>query len=103
MASIHPKNLQVIGDYLAILWSDDSESFIPIERLRAFSPSADNMGEKDLLGKQFGGDGPKEFPGVTLVSWQPVGSYATLFSFSDGHRTGIYSHDYLYQIGQKFS
>jgi len=30
---------------------------------------------------------------------EPVGSYAIQPTFSDGHATGIYSWDYLYQLG----
>jgi DUF971 family protein len=94
-----PEDIQCIGDFLAVRWSDGVEDFIPMERLRALSPSADNMGEKDLLGRQYGGDGPKEFPGVRVTAWQAVGGYALAFAFSDGHRTGIYSHEYLRSIG----
>jgi DUF971 family protein len=100
-ASPTPADLQLIGDFVAIRWSDGIEDFLPMERLRAWSPSADNMGEKDLLGRQYGGDGPKEFPGVRVVSWQPVGGYAIVFAFSDGHRTGIFSFAYLREIGER--
>lgn len=96
-----PGDIQIIGDFLAIRWSDGIEDYFPMERLRALSPSADNMGEKDLLGRQFGGDGPKEFPGVRITAWQPVGGYALALAFSDGHRTGIYAFAYLREIGAK--
>jgi len=97
---LQPTDIQAIGDEIAIKWSDDSEDFFPMERLRAFSPSAENMGEQDLLGRTYGGDSRKEFPGVRVTGWQAIGGYAVQFTFSDGHRTGLYSHDYLKQLAK---
>ena len=54
--------------------------------------------ERDILGNRYGGDGPKLFPGVTITGWERVGNYALRFDFSDGHRTGLYSYDYLRQL-----
>ena len=31
----------------------------------------------------------------SFSSWEQVGNYALRFDFSDGHRTGLYSFDYL--------
>jgi DUF971 family protein len=36
---------------------------------------------------------------VEITAVEPVGSYAIQPTFSDGHDTGIYSWDYLYDIG----
>ncbi|HEX2101043.1 MAG TPA: DUF971 domain-containing protein, partial [Candidatus Synoicihabitans sp.] len=83
-----PANIALIGQEVAIVWSDGVESYLPMERLRAASPSAENQGERDILGNQYGGDGPKAFPGVTVLGWEQVGNYAIRFDFSDGHRTG---------------
>ena len=94
-----PQTIQAIGDEIAILWADGSESYYPMEHLRKFSPSAENVGERDLMGQLIGGgQGPKEFPGVTVVGWELVGGYAVQFRFSDGHNTGIYSYKYLKEI-----
>ena len=95
-----PENVQVVGDVLAIKWSDGSEDFYPMDRLRAASPSAETIGERDLTGQVHGGSGRTEYPGVTVTGWQVIGGYALLFSFSDGHRTGIYSYDYLKALGR---
>ena len=46
---ISPKNIQAIGDEIAILWDDGEESFYKMENLRAESPSAENKGESDLM------------------------------------------------------
>ena len=97
---MQPSDIQMIGDEIAIKWSDDTEDYFPMERLRAYSPSAENMGEQDLLGNTYGGDHRKSFPGVRVTGWQQVGGYALAFTFSDGHRTGIFSYGYLKEISR---
>ncbi|MEM7698647.1 MAG: DUF971 domain-containing protein [Verrucomicrobiota bacterium] len=93
-------DIQAVGDQIAIRWSDDREDFFPMDRLRALSPSAETQGETDLLGNPISGDQKGvDFTGVTINSWQLVGGYAILFHFSDGHKTGLYSYEYLRTIG----
>ena len=96
-----PANVQVIGNEVAILWDDGVESYFNFEKLRAASPSAANQGERDILGNQYGGDGPKLFTGVQVVGWEKVGNYALRFDFSDGHNSGLYSFDYLRELGKR--
>jgi DUF971 family protein len=93
-----PTNIQIIGREVAIAWSDGAETYHGFEALRAASPSAANLGERDILGNQYGGNGPKTFPGVEVLGWEIVGNYALRFMFSDGHGTGLYSYDYLRKI-----
>jgi DUF971 family protein len=93
-----PKDIQLIGQELAIVWEDGSESFFPAEFLRKHSPSAQNIGEKDIFGNQYGGSGPKEFPGVTIQGWEFQGNYAIRPIFSDGHGSGLYSWEYLKKL-----
>jgi DUF971 family protein len=93
-----PRDLQIIGDFVALTWEDGHEQCLRAELLRELSPSAENMGEVDILGQRWGGDGPRRFPGVTVTGMSRVGNYAVSFEFSDGHRTGIYSWDYLRAI-----
>jgi DUF971 family protein len=93
-----PTNVQLIGNEVAIAWSDGGETYYPFEQLRAASPSAANQGERDILGNQYGGDGPKKFPGVRVLGWERVGNYALRFDFSDGHNSGLYSFEYLRKI-----
>ena len=90
-----PKNIQLIGPELAIVWEDDSESYFSSEFLRRHSPSAENIGEKDIFGNIYGGTDKKIFPGVTIQSWDFLGNYAIRPIFSDGHSSGIYSWEYL--------
>lgn len=93
-----PTNVQLIGAEVAIAWSDGVETYLGAERLRAASPSAETQGERDILGQQYGGQGPRAFPGVRVLGWEQVGNYAIRFEFSDGHRTGLYSFVYLRRL-----
>ena len=93
-----PTQVQIVGTEVAIAWSDGTESYYSGPALRAASPSAETQGERDILGQKYGGDGPREFPGVQVVGWDRIGNYALRFDFSDGHRTGLYSYDYLRKL-----
>lgn len=92
---VPPEDIQLVGDEIAIRWSDGVEQFISSETLRAGSPSAENQGEPDILGRIHGGQPGRKFPGVTVVDWEFVGNYAVRFRFSDNHSSGIYSYRYL--------
>ncbi|MCB1061417.1 MAG: DUF971 domain-containing protein [Verrucomicrobiae bacterium] len=98
---VKPENIQFIGNEVAILWADGVEDYIQMDKLRALSPSAETAGERDLLGNLIGGGEPgRDFSGVTVTGFASIGGYAIQFNFSDGHRTGIYSFDYLRKIGE---
>jgi DUF971 family protein len=75
---------------------DDGEMFeIPFELLRVESPSAENKGH--------GGNVPSPVTGkanVNVVSADAVGRYAVRITFDDGHDTGLYSWDLLYDLGR---
>jgi DUF971 family protein len=74
---------------------DDGRSFrLPYEYLRVFSPSAEVRGHGP--GQEVLQVGKRE---IEVRQVEPVGSYAIQPTFSDGHATGIYSWDYLYQLG----
>jgi len=96
-----PTNVQIIGHEVAIAWSDGTETYHESEKLRAASPSAANIGERDILGNQYGGGGAKRFPGVVVTGFERVGNYALRFDFSDGHNTGLYSFDYLRELAAR--
>jgi DUF971 family protein len=74
---------------------DDGRSFrLPYEYLRVFSPSAEVRGHGP--GQEVLQVGKRE---IEIRHVEPVGSYAIQPTFSDGHATGIYSWEYLYQLG----
>ncbi|MGC6455647.1 MAG: gamma-butyrobetaine hydroxylase-like domain-containing protein [Coraliomargaritaceae bacterium] len=93
--SLQPEKIQIIGGELCIRWPDGTESYFTAEHLRRHSPSAENIGEKDIFGQQYGGQGPKDFPNIRLIGCESVGNYALRPAFSDGHNSGIYSWEYL--------
>jgi len=74
---------------------DDGASFsLPAEYLRVHSPSAEVRGHgpgQEVL--QVG----KENIGMRTI--EPIGQYAIKIVFDDGHDTGLYSWDYLYELG----
>jgi DUF971 family protein len=80
---------------LEIEFNDGALFELPYELLRVQSPSAEVRGhgpgqEVLQVGKRM----------VGLNSLDPVGNYAVQPHFSDGHNTGIYSWDYLYELGR---
>lgn len=91
-----PSNIQLIGQEVAIAWNDGEESYFTFAQLRAASPSAENQGERDILGVRHGGvTGPCDYSNVSVQGWEIMGNYAIRFDFSDGHRSGLYAYDYL--------
>ncbi len=74
---------------------DSGEAFsLPAEFLRVHSPSAEVQGHGPGERKILGGK-----RGVIITAIEPTGHYAVRLTFSDGHSTGIYSWQYLHQIG----
>lgn len=74
---------------------DNGSSFrLPYEFLRVYSPSAEVRGHGP--GQETLQTGKKD---VEIVDLQPMGHYAVKLIFSDGHDTGIYSWDLLYNMG----
>jgi DUF971 family protein len=79
---------------LELSYSDQSHFRLSCEYLRAYSPSAEVRGHGP--GQEILQVGKKD---VAIVAIDPVGNYAVKLRFSDGHDTGIYSWDYLYDLG----
>lgn len=79
---------------LEISFSDGMRFELPYEFLRVYSPSAEVRGHGP--GQEVLQTGKKE---IEILELEPVGTYAVQPKFSDGHATGIYSWDYLYEIG----
>ena len=80
---------------LEISFSDGRTFRLPYEFLRVHSPSAEVRGHGP--GQEVLQTGKRD---VEIRSIEPVGSYAIQPAFSDGHGTGIYSWDYLYELGE---
>jgi DUF971 family protein len=79
---------------LEIAFENGNTYRIPFELMRVYSPSAEVQGHgpgQEVL--QTG----KRHVGITAL--EPVGHYGVQPSFSDGHNSGIFSWDYLYNLG----
>lgn len=79
---------------LEIRFEDGAHFELPCEYLRVYSPSAEVRGHgpgQEVL--QTG----KEGVGITAI--RPVGNYGICPHFSDGHDTGIYTWETLYNLG----
>lgn len=89
------KNAALIGDELAVAWTDGAEAYFPLEALRRACPCAVCQGEPD-------GFRPAEKPVIVyrpesfvMRSYSIVGNYGLQPIWGDGHQTGIFSFDYL--------
>ena len=83
---------------LEIAFNDGARFELPFEYLRVYSPSAEVRGhgpgqEVLQVGKKF----------VDIERIEPVGQYAVVLEFSDKHNSGIYSWDYLYDLGANYA
>jgi len=82
---------------LEIKFDNGTECMLSCEFLRVYSPSAEVKGHgpgQEVL--QIG----KEDVNITAI--EPVGNYAIKLVFSDGHDTGLYSWDYLYNLARDY-
>jgi DUF971 family protein len=78
---------------LELRYADGRAFRIPFELLRVYSPSAEVRGHGP--GQETPQTGKRE---VTVVALEPVGNYALQPTFSDGHNSGLYSWDHLYDL-----
>lgn len=96
--SAHPTEIKLRQQsrLLEISFGDDICYQLPYEFLRVYSPSAEVRGHSaDQAVLQTG----KKNVGVREVL--PVGSYAIKIVFDDGHDSGLYTWDYLFDLGQR--
>lgn len=80
---------------LELAFDDGSRYKLPFEFLRVFSPSAEVRGHGP--GQEVLQTGKLD---VMLTGVEPVGSYAIKLTFDDGHDTGLYTWDYLAELGK---
>ncbi len=96
---MQPKDIQQIGNELAIKWPDGDESFVPLEKLRRHCPCAGCKGETDIMGNLYKNpEQPLTPAAFQLVRIIGVGGYGLQPVWADGHATGIYTFDHLRQI-----
>lgn len=82
---------------LEVAFDDGSRHRLPCEYLRVESPSAEVQGH---------GPGQRVLvPGkrhVNISAIEPVGNYAVLLHFDDGHASGIFSWNTLRELGEQY-
>ena len=83
------------GKILRITWTDGHESEFAAHDLRGRCPCA--MCVDEMSGQRRAGASDVS-PTVEMLEVDLVGNYAVHVNWSDGHRTGIYSFDYLRRI-----
>lgn len=80
---------------LELIYADGERYRLSAELLRVYSPSAEVRGHSPeqavlQMGKKF----------VGLLDIAPVGNYALKLHFDDGHDSGLYSYEYLYELAR---
>ena len=82
---------------LEIKFDNNTECMLSCEFLRVYSPSAEVKGH---------GPGQEvlqlDKENVNILAIEPIGNYAIKLVFSDGHDTGLYSWDYLYDLARDY-
>jgi DUF971 family protein len=93
-----PTELRLSSDkgHLTVAFDSDEQFVLPAEYLRVESPSAEVQGhgaaQKQIVtGKEH----------VHIQALEPVGNYAVRIRFDDGHDTGLFSWDYLHELGRE--
>jgi DUF971 family protein len=97
MTNPWPTELRLRKDRKALSVAfDTGESFdLAAEYLRVRSPSAEVQGHSPSERRTVGGKQQ-----VELLELHPIGNYAVRLVFDDMHSTGIYSWDYLLELGR---
>ena len=82
---------------LEVAFDDGSRFRLPCEYLRVESPSAEvqghGPGQKVLVA------GKRD---VNIAAIEPIGNYAVLLRFDDGHDSGLFSWSYLHELGVEY-
>jgi DUF971 family protein len=78
---------------LELGYADSSNYRLPFEYLRVFSPSAEVRGHGP--GQEVLQTGKRN---VSILNIEPVGHYAIKPTFTDGHDSGLFSWEYLYEL-----
>ena len=90
--------LHKVSNVLEISFDNGSVFTLPAEYLRVYTQSAEAVGHGP--GQNVLQTGKEK---VTITAIKPIGNYAICPVFSDGHDTGIYTWDFLYQLGAEYS
>ncbi len=90
-------NLHKVSRILELSFEDGASYRLPAEYLRVYSPSAEVQGHGP--GQEVLQVGKED---VAIDNIEPIGHYAIKLFFDDNHDSGIYSWDYLYELGKTY-
>lgn len=88
-------NLSPSKKDIQVTYKDNLVLIISSENLRKSSPSAENKNKSIKI------EEGNDFKNILINKIEGVGNYAIRIHFSDGHSTGIFSWDYIYDLGVK--
>lgn len=91
-------SVAIIGDELALAWSDGVEQYISLRVVREACPCAHCCGEPDVLGQKPVIEKKLKPESFILKKYEFVGGYGIQFFWADGHSSGIYSMEYLKRL-----
>jgi DUF971 family protein len=98
MATPKPTDIKLhqASRMLELKFDDGYECELSCEYLRCFSPSAEVRGHAP-------GEGTLQYgkKDINITGIRPVGNYAVVLEFDDNHDSGIFSWEYLHDLGKK--
>jgi DUF971 family protein len=92
------------GNRLFIEWSDGQKREITVGQLRSSCPCATCREKRAQPPAPSGGLNVlsiAEARPLAIAGMKPVGNYAYSITFSDGHDTGIFTLDFLRELGSE--
>ena len=93
--AVFPREIEIEGSAISILWDDGQRSTYPHRMLRLRCPCASCVEEMTGRPRLDPDTVPED---VRAVDQMPVGNYAIQFLWSDAHYTGIYTYRFLRAI-----
>lgn len=101
MTAILPTRLQRVGEnQLLIEWNDGQQSRLSFRELRDNCPCATCREKRKAPPPLLRVLSDSEAQPLKILGMKPVGNYAYAIQFSDGHDTGIYSFEFLRELGE---
>ena len=82
---------------LEVAFDDGTRYELPCEYLRVESPSAEVQGHGPSQRVWVGGKRD-----VNISAIEPIGNYAVVLRFNDGHDSGIYTWSFLKELGEQY-
>ena len=91
---MQPTKIKILeGKYLQVIWSDETESKIGLQKLRELCPCATCLSERENQSKTYIPLIQKNQ--ITVAGLEVAGNYAIKINWKDGHNTGIYEYTFL--------